>query len=420
MEASGAGAAGAPYSPIYVSSDEDDVQIYFASSHSPDLIQMQEAILLSLDCSRAPVPGPFSVSISSSASATPSSSLPSGVPTAQESPPDCKGKRKLSPEEDSSPGDSKKKRAKRRRRRKRKPFTCGVCNEKAHYSQKFLVSHCAHVFCNGCVGRHVAAKIVENEAVVKCPNPKCKEGLVQMDLCRDIIPPELLDRWSAALREREDAAGDGFYCGICMDTVHLGELFPIDGCTHTFCAGCVGQHVAAKVEENVLSVGCPDPACEGGALHPEECRGVIPPQVFHRWGAALCDEAVGVLKFYCPFKDCSALLVDDPGHGEAAAVTDVECPHCRRTFCAQCKVPWHDGTSCEEFQRLGEDERGREDLLLRKVAQERKWQRCPKCKMYVERTSGCAFIRCRCGYCFCYNCASPMSMQSHVCTKCRH
>jgi E3 ubiquitin-protein ligase RNF144 len=66
-------------------------------------------------------------------------------------------------------------------------------------------------------------------------------------------------------------------------------------------------------------------------------------------------------------------------------------------FCAQCKVPWHDGVTCTEFQRLGKDERGREDLLLRKVAQKSKWQRCPKCKIYVERIEGCVHIICR--YC---------------------
>jgi E3 ubiquitin-protein ligase RNF144 len=181
-----------------------------------------------------------------------------------------------------------------------------------------------------------------------------------------------------------------------METVHIGEFFPIDGCTHTFCTSCVSQYIAAKVEQNVLSIGCPDPGCKDGVLHLDVCRDVIPAQLFQRWGAALCDSSLGSLKFYCPFKECSALLVHDPGHGEAV-ITNVECPHCCRMFCAQCKVPWHDGVTCTEFQRLGKDERGREDLLLRKVAQKSKWQRCPKCKIYVERIEGCVHIICR--YC---------------------
>ncbi|GJR69092.1 RNA-directed DNA polymerase, eukaryota, partial [Tanacetum coccineum] len=40
-------------------------------------------------------------------------------------------------------------------------------------------------------------------------------------------------------------------------------------------------------------------------------------------------------KFYCLFKDCSALLVDDGGE----AVTSSECPHCNCLFCAQWAEP---------------------------------------------------------------------------------
>lgn len=76
-------------------------------------------------------------------------------------------------------------------------------------------------------------------------------------------------------------------------------------------------------------------------------------------------------------------------------IKECECPHCNRLFCAQCRVPWHTGMSCEEFQELNEDERGKEDLLLRNLAKERKWGRCPKCKFYVERTEGCPHMICR-------------------------
>ncbi|WJX59994.1 hypothetical protein P8452_45250 [Trifolium repens] len=50
---------------------------------------------------------------------------------------------------------------------------------------------------------------------------------------------------------------------------------------------------------------------------------------------------------YCPFKNCSFLLVNDGDVG----VTSAECPACHRLFCAQCKVPWHGGINCQEFQQ---------------------------------------------------------------------
>ncbi|KAL6846158.1 hypothetical protein ACP4OV_023606 [Aristida adscensionis] len=446
MEASASAAAAAaaaagggnPYSPIDVSSDEEDEVVYLASSYNPKLIQIQEAIILSVDDddgddSRAPV------SASSSAPANPSS-LPSGAPAAQEPPIVRKGKHKL-PSED-VPGGSKKKRLKCRR--KLNGSDCAICRGKVQGSEKFVVSRCAHALCNGCVGRHVAGKIAENAAAIGCPAPGCEVGRVEIDRCRGILPPELLDRWRAALpvdvdeqdvardggernvaaaddsdeEEEEVAEGEGFSCGICMETVHLRKLFPIDGCAHAFCARCVRRYIAAKVGENVLSIGCPDPGCRGGLLQPEDCRDVIPPPLFRRWGAALCDAALGALKLYCPFRDCSALLADDHGDGGAAAAASVECPHCGRAFCPRCKVPWHDGVDCAEFERLGADERGREDLLLRKIAQQRKWQRCTRCKMFVERSEGCTFMKCRCGHCFCYACGSTIHVPHHYCTKC--
>jgi E3 ubiquitin-protein ligase RNF144 len=58
-------------------------------------------------------------------------------------------------------------------------------------------------------------------------------------------------------------------------------------------------------------------------------------------------------------------------------------------------VPWHAGVECREFQQLGQDERGRDDLLLRRLAGRQRWQRCPKCHMYVEKSEGCNYIKCR-------------------------
>ncbi|XP_057452976.1 uncharacterized protein LOC130744831 [Lotus japonicus] len=94
------------------------------------------------------------------------------------------------------------------------------------------------------------------------------------------------------------------------------------------------------------------PTEEMGVLEPHQCRSIIPEEVFDRWENVLCDNLVLVSqKFYCPFKDCSAMLVNDD---EGEVVTSSECPHCNRLFCAQCKVPWHGGIDCNGFGNLKE------------------------------------------------------------------
>ncbi|KAL3566480.1 hypothetical protein D5086_031895 [Populus alba] len=135
------------------------------------------------------------------------------------------------------------------------------------------------------------------------------------------------------------------------------------------------------IKENITKICCPVPDCKG-ALEPEDCRSVLPENVFDRWGNALCEAVIlGSQKFYCPFKDCSAMLIDD---GEEV-VRESECPNCWRMFCAHCKVPWHSQISCEEYKMLHKDERERDDILLMNLAKNNNWRRCPKCRIFVEK-----------------------------------
>ncbi|EAZ09122.1 hypothetical protein OsI_31390 [Oryza sativa Indica Group] len=184
-----------------------------------------------------------------------------------------------------------------------------------------------------------------------------------------------------------------FYCSICMETVPGALKFSVSPCLHAFCVCCISQYVAAKIGENTADVRCPDPGC-GGGVEPESCRGVVPSEVLDRWGLLLCEAAIVARRLHCPFRDCSEPLLAD-ADGEGGGVAEAECPSCHRLFCARCMVPWHDGVGCEEFQELGEDERGREDVMVRRLAGRERWQRCPQCRMYVEKSEGCMFMKCR-------------------------
>ncbi|GLT85658.1 hypothetical protein SLE2022_038420 [Rubroshorea leprosula] len=207
-----------------------------------------------------------------------------------------------------------------------------------------------------------------------------------------------------------------FVCEICVEPKSQNESFKIKGCSHSYCTDCMTKFVASKLQDNITGIGCPVPNCSG-LLEPEYCRQILPPEVFNRWGDALCEGMIiGSQRFYCPFKDCSALLIDDG----AQRVKESECPNCFRLFCAQCKVPWHTSIECVEFQKLHKDEREHEDIMLLNLAQSQKWMRCPKCRIVVEKTYGCNYLKCRCGYSFCYNCGGPSCPTTHMCPRCRH
>ncbi|XP_039137759.1 E3 ubiquitin-protein ligase RNF31-like isoform X2 [Dioscorea cayenensis subsp. rotundata] len=204
-------------------------------------------------------------------------------------------------------------------------------------------------------------------------------------------------------------------CSLCFEKVLIAEMFDMIGCSHSYCSDCVRKLITAKLSEGVVKVLCPEVGCKDGFLLPYACRMILPIDVYSMWGDKLCEEMLPEkTKLYCPFKDCSALLINDD-----EKIAQSECPHCNRLFCAQCKVPWHINFNCKDYQKLGQDERQTEDLLLMKVAKDKKWGRCPRCRFFVERTQGCMYMVCRCGNTFCYGCGSKMDKNYHYCPKCR-
>ncbi|KAK3029346.1 hypothetical protein RJ639_037869 [Escallonia herrerae] len=164
------------------------------------------------------------------------------------------------------------------------------------------------------------------------------------------------------IRELGKEVGESsqIFCEICVERKESHEMFRVERCCHSFCSDCISKHITVKIQDSIEVVTCPGLDCKG-VLEINACKTMIPKDVIAQWDEALCRSLISASqKFYCPFKDCSAMLVDDD---DVEVIRESECPECHRLFCAQCHVPWHSGISCEEFQRLNVDERGREDLM---------------------------------------------------------
>lgn len=52
-------------------------------------------------------------------------------------------------------------------------------------------------------------------------------------------------------------------------------------------------------------------------------------------------------------------------------IKELECPECRRFYCAQCGVPWHVGLDCSDLEKLSIPERDKDGLLLLKLAKKK-------------------------------------------------
>ncbi|XVF35204.1 hypothetical protein REPUB_Repub18cG0125300 [Reevesia pubescens] len=175
-----------------------------------------------------------------------------------------------------------------------------------------------------------------------------------------------------------------------VESKPLDISFNVKGCPHFYCIECITKYIESKLDDNVTQIPCPVTNCQG-LLEPDFCRDIHPRDLFNMWGKALCEFAFLGSEFYCPSKDCSALLIND---GENV-IKNLPCPFCKRVFCVQCKVAWHSGVDCAKFQKLkvlGTD------AMLVDLAKRKKWRQCPKCNYYMEKSDGCYYLKCRSRY----------------------
>lgn len=201
-------------------------------------------------------------------------------------------------------------------------------------------------------------------------------------------------------------------CEICMENVEIWQMFVNTKCSHSFCYECTSKHIITKIQSGVSIVTCPGVKCNA-TLDSSAFRWIVPEDILIRWDEVICKSLIQESeKVYCPFKDCLAMLVND----SSRVILETWCPVCKRTFCAQCNVPWHSEFTCSEFVKLNGKKKRGHDQMVEKLAKKKKWKKCPKCKFYVEKNKGCLHITCRCSYEFCYTCGSKWSYKHGSCT----
>ena len=125
---------------------------------------------------------------------------------------------------------------------------------------------------------------------------------------------------------------------------------------------------------------------------------------------------------HCPTAGCPFVFAWEPDNRK------LECPLCSKSFCLLCRAePWHTGMRCEQFQAERGDPEASDAAFAQFASSQRLKQcaianrsspplaresnpplrpsaRCPKCRWWVEKSSGCDAMHCRCNLVFCYKC----------------
>lgn len=189
-------------------------------------------------------------------------------------------------------------------------------------------------------------------------------------------------------------------CNICLEEYDSQDFFCNKPCDHSHCTDCVKTHMKVSLNARKFPFVCPGEGCDA-VIPTDDCERLLPEELLPQYVKLEVESCIpDKQKYYCPYPNCSALLILDEENmqlalGETSAVTEAECPECFRLLCAKCQVPWHASMTCEQFRALSEDERGSHDVKLYKLADEKKWKRCSECRTMIELESGCNHMTCR-------------------------
>ncbi|XP_026855169.2 probable E3 ubiquitin-protein ligase RNF217 isoform X1 [Electrophorus electricus] len=189
-------------------------------------------------------------------------------------------------------------------------------------------------------------------------------------------------------------------CRICFDEKHIK---PLHCCKKAVCEECLKKYITSQVLVGQVDIACPI----------TECSGYLEENVIVSHLAA---EELAKYKYFqevsrldsgtkpCP--QCS-MFTSLKGRGlqatgKAEHKYKIQCTKCLFVWCFKCHAPWHDGLKCREYRKG--------DKLLRHWASviehgQRNAQKCPRCKIHIQRTEGCDHMTCtQCNTNFCYRC----------------
>jgi IBR domain, a half RING-finger domain len=202
-------------------------------------------------------------------------------------------------------------------------------------------------------------------------------------------------------------------CPVCLEHCPSSMIVVLGDCRHEICSPCARKYIETIAQERT-TFPVPCPSCRG-ELDPLSCLATLagtgePFALFEKF---VVEKMYMKHVRYCPNERCAQAFdwCDDEDFKHFEDRFKVLCSFCSTEFCVECKVPWHEGKSCEAYhaEKMGDD-------ALLKLAKVNKWTPCPECGELIEKRIGdCHYVRCRCGIGFCHGCG--VSYRSDMATS---
>ncbi|CAD8095160.1 unnamed protein product [Paramecium sonneborni] len=191
-------------------------------------------------------------------------------------------------------------------------------------------------------------------------------------------------------------------CQICLENIPFIEMATLY-CSHIFHQKCLNQHCTNQIQSRQFPILCPS-GCKNNIIYTDLIEVLDDRQLleFQQLTFKAYVESHGEDYSWCPTPDCQYVFI-------AGDNSQLNCPVCKKSYCLQCKIEYHNGFSCKEYQdkKKMESNLKKEKFLDDKFfsfIKGSKFKQCPKCKMWVEKSEGCNHMTCRCKFQFCYVC----------------
>uniref|UniRef100_A0A8C5X087 E3 ubiquitin-protein ligase RNF217 n=1 Tax=Malurus cyaneus samueli TaxID=2593467 RepID=A0A8C5X087_9PASS len=190
-------------------------------------------------------------------------------------------------------------------------------------------------------------------------------------------------------------------CRVCLEEK---PIKPLSCCKKAVCEECLRRYLSSQVQLGQADIKCPITECNE---HLDETTVLynLPHDDIIKYKYFLELSRIDSSTKPCP--QCKHFTTfRRRGHIPTPAKLEnkykIQCPSCQFVWCFKCHSPWHEGVNCKEYKKG--------DKLLRHWANEiehgqRNAQKCPKCKIHIQRTEGCDHMTCsQCNTNFCYRC----------------
>lgn len=188
-------------------------------------------------------------------------------------------------------------------------------------------------------------------------------------------------------------------CRVCLEDK---SIKPLPCCKKGVCEECLKRYLSSQVQLGQVEIKCPITECNKHLDEPTILFN-LPHDDIIKYKYFLELSRIDSSTKPCP--QCKHFTsfkkkVHIPSKSENKF--KIQCPSCQFVWCFKCHSPWHEGVNCREYKKG--------DKLLRHWANEieygqRNAQKCPRCKVHIQRTEGCDHMTCsQCNTNFCYRC----------------